>query len=409
ATSTLREDTQQKGLLFAGTETQVYVSFDDGDHWQSLRLNMPPSSVRDLQVKDDDLVAGTHGRGYLVLDDITPLRQLANKTAVTDAMLYRPQTALRIRGDMNPPTPWVPEMPTGENPPDGAIIEYYLGANTAGPVTLEILDSSNNVVGRFASTDPVPQLPPYYDVPTFWARPPRILSAKGGHHRFLWDMRYPAVPGVATGPDADQAVPHNTPSTPTSPWVMTGSYSVRLTADGKTLNAPLVVRMDPRVKASTEDLQAQFDASKQLYDDALQASEALQQIQSLREQIKKSAPNGSELDKKLEALAGKAGGFRRGPAGPPTLTSARGTVIRLEHELQASDVAPTAQLLAASAASRKTMAELLGQWKALQAQDLKAVNVERRRMHLDALNPRLKSLAADNDEIGGGNKDENEQ
>ena len=124
ATSTIREDPKRKGLLYAGTETQVYVSFDDGDHWQSLRLNMAATSVRDLQVKDDDLIAGTHGRGYLILDDLTPLRQIAANVAASPLHLYTPQTAIRVRNDMNPPTPWPPDMATGENPPDGAVLDY---------------------------------------------------------------------------------------------------------------------------------------------------------------------------------------------------------------------------------------------------------------------------------------------
>ena len=136
ATNTIREDPKRKGLLYAGTETQVYVSFDDGDHWQSLRNNMPASSVRDLQIKDDDLVAGTHGRGFLILDNVTPLRQIAAqlsaRTPVAPVHLYTPQTAMRIRGDMNPPTPWPPDMATGENPPDGAMFDYYVGPKFTG-------------------------------------------------------------------------------------------------------------------------------------------------------------------------------------------------------------------------------------------------------------------------------------
>src|SRR6202008_4742449 len=118
ATSAIREDPKRKGLLYAGTETQVYVSFDDGDHWQSLRLNMPASSVRDLEVKDDDLIAGTHGRGYLILDTLTPLGQLPSKMPSGSLHLYTPQTAIRVRNDMNPPTPWPADMATGKNPPD---------------------------------------------------------------------------------------------------------------------------------------------------------------------------------------------------------------------------------------------------------------------------------------------------
>jgi hypothetical protein len=361
-------------------------------------------------LKDDDLIAGTHGRGFLILDNITPLRQISKEIASADAHLYRPQTALRIRGDMNPPTPWVPEMPTGENPPDGAMIDYYLGPNATGPVTIEIYDSSNKLIDRFASTDPVPQLEEHYPVPLYWPRPPRVVSDRPGHHRFLWDMHYKAVLGVNAGPDAEQAVPHDTPSVPTSPWVMPGNYTVKLTAGGRTYSEPLVVHMDPRVKTSTADLQAQFNASKQLYDDAVQATEALHEISSLREQLHQRASNDAtaSFDKKLETLAGKAG-FRRGPAGPPSLNGARGTAIRLQREMQGSDVAPTAQMIAAAATNRKAMADLLAQWQTLKGQDLTKVNAQLRQSHQNVLNPHLKTRSGEQDEIEGGNKDADEQ
>src|SRR5258707_6693988 len=181
-TSTVREDPKRKGLLYAGTETQVYVSFDDGDHWQSLRLNMPASSVRDLEVKDDDLIAGTHGRGFLILDNVTPLRQIAAKIAGEPLHLYAPQTALRIRGAMNPPTPWPPDMATGENPPDGGMIDYYVGPSFNGVLTLEIRDSKGEMVAQNHSDDPAPPLDPRYPDPTLWARPPRTVSVAAGEH-----------------------------------------------------------------------------------------------------------------------------------------------------------------------------------------------------------------------------------
>ena len=256
ATSAIREDPKRKGLLYAGSETQVYVSFDDGDHWQSLRLNMPASSVRDLEVKGDDLIAATHGRGYLILDDVTPLRQIAAATASESAHLYAPQTALRIRNDMNPPTPWPADFPSTKNPPDGAVIDYYLGANVSGVVTLEIADSKGQTIARFNTNDPVPKPDPRYPDPPVWERKPRVLSAAPGHHRFLWDMQYPQVPGLSTGPDDELATPHDTPQVSTAPWVMPGEYTVRLIANGKTLSEPLKVVMDPRVKTPMADLEA---------------------------------------------------------------------------------------------------------------------------------------------------------
>jgi photosystem II stability/assembly factor-like uncharacterized protein len=396
ATSAIREDPKRKGLLYAGTETQVYVSFDDGDHWESLRLNMPASSVRDLAVKDDDLIAGTHGRGFLILDNLTPLRQIAAKAAASNTYLYTPQTAIRIRNNMNPPTPWPPDMATGENPPAGAMIDYYLGPNFSGAVSLEIVDSAGTVVSRFNSTDPVPPLDPRYPDPTLWARPPRIVSTTPGHHRYLWDMRYPAVPGMSTGPDASEAVPYNTPAVPSSPWVLPGSYTVRLIAAGQTLSAPLTIVIDPRVKTSSADLQQQFKVSKAIYDDTLHATTAIHEITVLRDQMEsgKSTVPGSgatALEEKLNVIAGRerggggGGGRRGGPAGPPTLGSVRTQLARIEHSIQNADTAPTAAQIEAYEITAKPLSSLLEQWDNIKKTDLKALNAQLRDKHLPLL------------------------
>ncbi len=397
ATSTIREDPKQKGLLFAGSETQVYVSFDDGDHWQSLRLNMPPSSVRDVQVKGDDLVAGTHGRGFLILDDITPLRQMSARVAQSPAYLFAPQVALRIRGDMNPPTPWVPEMGTGENPPDGAILDYYLGANAQGPVAIEIVDGAGKVVRRYASTDPVPPPDPMLAVPRYWPAPPQVVSTEAGEHRFIWDLHYAPVKGVSTGLDADQAVPHKTPPAPTSPWVVPGNYTVRLTVDGKSYTQPLVVKLDPRVKVSQADLEAQLRLAMQMYGDAGRASTALDQVAALREQIKQQQATGAAaealaaFDKQLEAVAAKQEFQRFGPQGPPTLMGVRGAMVRLQRELENADTAPPAQMQAAYEASAKPLAGLLQQWETLKGKPLADVNAQLKAAGLKELDPMAKA------------------
>jgi photosystem II stability/assembly factor-like uncharacterized protein len=393
ATSTIREDPKRKGLLYAGTETQVWVSFDDGDHWQSLRLNMPASSVRDLQVKGDDLIAGTHGRGFLILDDVEPLRQLAAKVAAEPLHLYTPETAIRIRGNMNPPTPWPPDMATGENPPDGAILDYTVGPGFTGVLTLEIVDAKGQLVARYHSDDLVPPLDPRYPDPTLWARPPRILYATVGHHRFLWDMRYPAVPGMSTGPDADQAVPYNTPAVPSSPWVMPGTYTVRLTGGGKTLSASLTVAMDPRVKTPTSDLEAQFKISQSIYEDTLKATTALHEITVLRDQLKARsaqppvAAEGDSLETKLRRLAGagERGGGRGGPQGPPNLNSLRTQLARLEHSIQNADAAPTTAQEEAYTTLAKPLIALLGQWNQIKGSDLKSLNDSLRRLKLPVI------------------------
>ncbi len=408
ATSTIREDPKRKGLLYAGTETQVYVSFDDGDHWQSLRLNMPASSVRDLQVKDDDLIAGTHGRGYQILDDVTPLRQIAAKLAASPLHLYAPQTAIRVRNDMNPPTPWPPDMATGDNPPDGAVLDYYVGEKFSGALTLEVTDSKGEVLMKVSSTDPVPPLDPRYPDPTLWARLPRVLESKPGHHRFLWDMQYPQVPGMSTGPDADLAVPYDTPQVSTAPWAMPGTYTVKLTGGGHTETSQLTVVMDPRVKTPVAELQAQFDISKAMYDSLMKATGALHEIAMLREQLHARAGQApvaaadQGLQAKLDAIAGGrggrgggGGGGRGAPAGPPNLNTGRAQAARMEHEIQKADEAPTTAQVVAAKASIEPIDSLVAQWNQLKATDLKALNDQLQKMNLATL--KLNTFRIDHD------------
>lgn len=415
ATSAIREDPKRKGLLYAGSETQVYVSFDDGDHWQSLRLNMPASSVRDLEVKGDDLIAATHGRGFLILDDVTPLRQLAASMADETARLYTPQAALRIRNDMNPPTPWPADMPAAANPPDGAIIDYYLGPGISGVVSLEIADSQGQTIARFNSNDPVPPPDPRYPDPMVWARPPRVLSAAPGHHRFLWDMQYPQVPGMSTSPDDDLATPHDTPPVSTAPWILPGVYTVRLTAYGKTLSAPLKVILDPRVKTPMQDLEHQFNVAKKMYEDLMSATAALHEISVLREQLK--ARSGQPvvgqarppIDSKLDAIAGPergVRGFGRGPAGPPTLALVRMQLARLEHEIESVDEAPTAAQNEAFEMTEKPLATLIEQWRQVKQSDLKALNAELAKRHLAVIDLDTRELdRKGEDELEMGDED----
>jgi hypothetical protein len=412
ATNTIREDPERKGLLYAGTETQVYVSFDDGDHWQSLRLNMPASSVRDLQIKDDDLIAGTHGRGYLILDNVTPLRQIAAKVAAEPVHLYRPQTAIRIRGDMNPPTPWPPEMATGENPPDGAILDYYIGPGFAGVLKLEVLDSTGEVAAHVQSDDIVPPLDPRYPDPVLWARPPRVLLTTPGHHRYLWDLRYPAVPGMSTGPSADEAVPHDTPAVSSSPFVMPGTYTVRLSTGTAQQTETFKVIMDPRVKTSMEDLESQFNISREAYDGAMKATTALHEITVLREQLEARAGTPpvagavEGLETKLEAIAGDGGGrggrgaggggrAGGGAAGPANLTALRLQLARVVHTFQAADQKPTTAQTEFYLAMAGPLNDLLDQWAELKATDIKALNETLERENLPLLS--LDTTSIDHD------------
>ena len=270
----VREDPKRRGLLFAGTERQVWVSFDDGDHWQSLRQNMPATSIRDLVVKDDDLVVGTHGRSFWILDDITPLRQIDAAVAAADAFLFAPQVATRVRWNQNTDTPLPPEEPAGQNPPEGAILNYWLKATSGGPVTLEILDASGAVVRRFASDDvPAPPVEGR-NIPDYWIRPPQRLAAGAGMHRFAWDLRYPD-PAVLQSGYPIAAIYRNTPREPRGPWVPAGQYTVRFTAGGRSHTRPLTVRMDPRVKTSAADLARQHAAAMDVYRALARNREAL--------------------------------------------------------------------------------------------------------------------------------------
>jgi photosystem II stability/assembly factor-like uncharacterized protein len=380
--NSVREDPKVKGLLFAGTERAVYASFDDGDHWQSLRLNMPATSVRDLTIKDNDLAVGTHGRGFWILDDITPLRQLNDKVIASNAFLFAPELAYRVRWDTNTDTPLPPDEPAGQNPPDGTIFNYYLKSIATSSVTLEIVDSAGAVVRRYSSAGPVPPPDPELPIPAYWLRPPQKLSAAPGLHRFVWDTHYPPVPGMK--PDYSiAAVPWNTPPAPTSPWVMPGKYSVVLTVDGQRYTQPLTIEMDPRVKASNADLQKQFELSKQIYDDLLmlqpameQAASAMAKLKSMRE--KASGAEGATIDAALQELDLLQGGEGRRRPGPQTntLSGLRTSLMETLSVLQDVDAAPTTQTAQAVPKLNESTNSLVQRWKEFAGKELARLNVQ---------------------------------
>lgn len=377
----VREDPVRRGMLFAATERAVYVSFDDGDHWQSLRLNMAASSVRDVIIKDDDLVAATHGRGFWILDNITPLRQFDQKVTSAQAFLFKPQTAIRVRWNMNTDTPLPPDFPAGENPPDGAVIDYYLQSASSSPVTLEIKDSAGKTVRKYSSADKPDPIDPMLNIPTYWVRPPQVLSAAAGMHRFLWDMHYPNVPGVdAEYPIA--AIPHNTAPQPSGPWALPGQYTVVLTANGKSYSQPLTIKMDPRVKTSLAGLQQQFKLSNDLYTQLLTLSPAAEEAGVLRKQLKDLQQKATgealaaikALDQKLQVLAGGAA-RRPGPGTePPTLGGLKTKFLTLFGVFQEADVAPSSQAAAAVADLQKQLPPLMQRWNAAKSQDIPALN-----------------------------------
>jgi hypothetical protein len=246
----VREDPVRKGLLFAGSELAVYVSFNDGDDWQPLRLNMPATSIRDLVVHEEDLVVGTHGRGFWILDDISPLRQMAADVATADAHLFAPRPTWRFPRDTNDDTPLPPEEPAGKNPPDGAILYYYLKSAPSGPMTLDVLDSGNKTVAHFSSDDkPVPP-DPQLTVTTYWLRPFQPLATQPGMHRFVWDLHGNLPGGGRAGRGGGGGPPISAiyMDTPVNEgeWLPAGSYTVNLTVNGKSYTQPLLVKPDPR-------------------------------------------------------------------------------------------------------------------------------------------------------------------
>jgi photosystem II stability/assembly factor-like uncharacterized protein len=281
----VKEDPVRKGLLFAGSERAVYVSFDDGENWQSLRLNMPATSIRDLVIKDDDIVVGTHGRSFWILDNITSLRQLNNAQAKTSTILFKPQNTYRVRWSMYPDTPVPQEEAAGQNPPDGAMIDYYLDAK-ASNVSLEILDATGKLVRKYSSNDTLYKIP-NVNIPLYWIRPQQLLSADAGSHRFLWNMHYTPLNVPPAYPIS--AIYMNTAPEATSPWVMPGIYTARLTADGKIFTQTFEVKMDPRVKTSRKHLQLQHDLSVACYHNILKCKTALDNIED------KNSANAKEL------------------------------------------------------------------------------------------------------------------
>jgi hypothetical protein len=321
----------------------VYVSFDDGGHWQSLRQNMPATSIRDLVIKDDDLVVGTHGRSFWILDDMTPLRQLTTETATAETTLFKPQRAYRVRWNMNTDTPLPQEEPAGQNPPDGAVINYYLKSNASQAITLDVTDAVGKLVRRFSSADK-PYTVPDVNLPSYWIRPQQILSGAGGAHRFVWDLHYQPLDTPPSYPIA--ATYHQTAPDPTSPWVMPGTYTVKLTVNGKTYTQPLVVTMDPRVKMPPAALKQQHDLSLAAYEGRKQVLAMQQEVQKGKNQAKTE-----EQTKAIDALQ-------------TSLNSLSRTFNAIFGVLQDSDMPPTTQAVAAAGQAQAMLKKVVLDWKA---------------------------------------------
>jgi photosystem II stability/assembly factor-like uncharacterized protein len=379
---TVREDPMRKGLLFAGTENSVWVSFDDGDHWQSLQLNLPHTSMRDLWIHEDDLIVATHGRSFWILDDIEPLREAAESLA--DAHLFAPAPAFRMQRDSNTDTPLPPDEPAAANPPDGAVIDYYLAQNSSSPVTLEILDERGQLVRKFSSTDQpdvreaalTKQL-----IPLYWLRPFRSLPAAAGMHRWVWDLHYPA-PDAVRHEYPIAAIPGDTPRLPLGPTALPGRYTARLTANGKSYETKFIVKMDPRVKTSEAALEKKFQSEIRLASLMTTTAGALHQAETIRNSLQKlvERASGSTLaslqtfEKKLTSVLGALPSFAALPTNEVTLTQVNGQVATLYGQVWQADAQPTAAQLEALAATEREVSDVMKLWNGFRSTDLPAFN-----------------------------------
>jgi hypothetical protein len=373
--NSVREDPVRRGLLFAGTERAVYFSLDDGDEWQPLRLNMPATSIRDLVIHDDDIVVGTHGRSFWILDDMTPLRQLNAKTAGTETFLFKPKLTYRFRRDRNTDTPLPPEEPAGKNPPDGAIINYRLGADSRTPIVLEILDASGKTIRTFSSSDSVEPVGAHLNVPTYWIRPQQRLAATHGTHRFVWDLHYPP-PQVLAHDYPISAIYGDTPLTPLGPAVLPGTYSVRLSANGQSYTQPLTIRMDPRVQITDAGLRLQRDIGVRMNDAISRDFAALSEVRARRVVLRTSrqGAKAKELADSLVALDSALARVENGAraANAVGLVTLNEQLAGILDTVEGADAEPTTQVVAAASELEKSLAAALAQWSDIKRTRLRA-------------------------------------
>ena len=398
----VREDPVRKGLLYAGSENSVYVSFNDGDSWQLLQLNLPHTSMRDLAIHGDDLIVATHGRSFWILDDVTPLRQLSEQVTRSPAYLFAPQQAVRWRWNRNPDTPLPPEEPAGKNPPDGAIVDYFLAAQAQGPVTLEIVDEKGSIVRRYSSTDKpldMDKISKEHPIPMYWVRPTQILSAEPGMHRFAWDLH--AEPPQALGYEFPiSAIYRNTWLSPRGAWALPGKYTVKLAVDGKSLDQPLTLTMDPRIKSSPDDLRKQFEMQSGAVTGMNDTYEALEQVQSVRAQLKDLTPKAkgkladslSALDKKCAQLVGATqSGFYGTPLPgkqPENFSTLNQHFAAILATADSADAAPTTQANAAFHELQEDDAALAKQWNSTRDTEIPELNRSLKETGLPEIDPR---------------------
>ncbi len=377
----VREDPVRQDLLYAGTEEGAYVSFDGGQHWQSLRLNMPTVAVHDLAIEQGDLIAATYGRAFWILDDLSPLRQIDPQSPPTTAVLFKPRPAIRVRRDENQDTPLPPEIPAGKNPPDGAILDYYLPAATTSDVQLAIYDSEGKLIRAYSSAP----LPDSHEQPLqvaeYWVAHPQPLVKGPGMHRMVWNLRYtdPQAVHVQTPYNYPiAAIVGETPLPPEGPLVLPGTYEVRMTIDGQTYRQPLEVKMDPRVNYERYALESALDLELKISAALGRNYAAYQQVTDLRSRLAEfakgqaAAPSTKaavQLDAKAAGLEGKSVDILETPKGGSLMT-ANDSLIALIALVDGADFAPSAESVAALQRVCVAMNSTLAQWQQLKEKDL---------------------------------------
>jgi hypothetical protein len=374
----VREDPVDSNLLYAGTVTSVSVSFDRGDHWQPLQLNLPATVVSDMTVKGNDLVISTYGRGLWILDDVSPLRQLRAAVASNAAaFLFRPAPASRARWDNTQDTPLPPEMKVGDNPPEGAVIDYYLKSPASGPVTLTIADAAGHTVREYSNVASPPDttMP---NVPDYWFAPPVVLPTTAGMHRIAWNLRYPDPPALNFGYSGTMldyreytlnwhALPGQTPrSTLVGPMVPPGTYTARLELAGQAYTQPIVVVADPRVQVSQSALEAQFQLQQRMVAGIAATFHAFNYIEQLRNALK-ARPSTAEIKSLDEALASLV-------SGPNPIGIAHRDLSRRLNDQTIGDAEPTPSVVAGVDGPCRSIDAALDALRKLQATSVATVN-----------------------------------
>ena len=374
----VRNDPQRKGLLFAGTESSMYVSFDDGDHWQSLMLNLPTTSFRDITIKDNDLLVSTYGRGIWVIDDYSSLRQIVPAIASEASHVFKPGDATRVRRNVGADTPFPPEVPHALNPPEGALVDYWLSTAPSGEITLDVLDSAGALVRHMSSVaePPVTEAarPPH---PNFWVAPPFALPKNAGGNRTNWDLRSDAPHALSHSYEIN-ANPGLTPASPLGPLVVPGRYTLKLTANGRTSSSTVVVKPDPRSPATLAAIRAQHALQMKLVQGIEASYEGRRMAAALGESLRSDTTAFVQAYyASLDTVAGldlqRARG--RGPGRPaPTFSAINNALVAQLNTQENGDMAPSSGALAAFAATCKELQSVAAAWQRVSTAGLAAFN-----------------------------------